>query len=774
MTVVSTLNSTPLNGYAANAAHASALAGVVGMGGLAGTQIHLAALDGCLALGGLAAGLLHTSALAGTLTLGGLQAAPPPPEANLLTFRRLSTPGQSEPLTFYPVNTANNPTAALAGVVNMGGLAGSQIRHAALDGRMALGGLAAGLMHSAALDGSLSLVGNLAASSLHASALDGWPGISGLRSGELHQSALSAWLSPGGLRARQADGYGALAGCARPWLEYSGTFDLNVPDGATANMQAAKPDSRVASGRASIDWRFPDKVRQANAITYAPGQAASARFAAGYATLPKAGAQGGCVLYPVASVTGRDGFPYQNRMGRAECHADLILYPVAPVSVKTALAFAHLPSAGNWRGFACPLAPASPSHSAALPIYLGGRLSVRVVFPLVRGLALRQGGRIVVITPPRPPRGTPNLLCFIPGSWPVNALVFNRSQPVRIIPYRRAYTVSNTFALYRLSDHTPLPAQSLAVDDGQGSWAWTLSAGLAELDAVERVAQTAEGPVIVRAEVNGYEWDFFIDDPEGSETPDGSSATIHGRSRTALFDDPFYPPLAFANSEDRLFSQLLGDLFIYNGTPLGVDVTTTVDDWLVPANQWSFLGTPVAALKKLAETPGAALASSMAGLGFTLAPHYPVLPWDWADATPYASIPRGYWASRGHRRETKPAFDCVVVSGDTANGILAQVQRDGTGGVWNADPVIDRLITHATPARQRGARILADTGRQAMETITLPIGTEFGLIPKGALLELQDTVTWRGLVRSVSISVALVGDGGMDIMQTLEVERHYG
>jgi hypothetical protein len=116
----------------------------------------------------------------------------------------------------------------------------------------------------------------------------------------------------------------------------------------------------------------------------------------------------------------------------------------------------------------------------------------------------------------------------------------------------------------------------------------------------------------------------------------------------------------------------------------------------------------------------------------------------------------------------------MVVSGDTANGIIQQVQRDGSGGVWPAPPVIDRLITHATPARQRGARILADIGRQAMETITLPIGTEFGLIPKGALLELQDTVTWRGLVRSVSVSVALVGEGGMDIMQTLEVERHYG
>ncbi|MEI6108002.1 MAG: hypothetical protein WCR49_13455, partial [Opitutae bacterium] len=145
----------------------------------------------------------------------------------------------------------------------------------------------------------------------------------------------------------------------------------------------------------------------------------------------------------------------------------------------------------------------------------------------------------------------------------------------------------------------------------------------------------------------------------------------------------------------------------------------------------------------------------------------------WNDATPYATIPRGYWESHSRRRETKPRFDSVIIAGDTANGLIVPVQRDGSGGVWPAPQIIDRLMTSTTPARQRGAGILADTGRQAMETISLPIGTEFGLIPKGALLELQDKVTWRGLVRSVSVSVALVGEGGMDVMQTLNVERHY-
>jgi hypothetical protein len=231
--------------------------------------------------------------------------------------------------------------------------------------------------------------------------------------------------------------------------------------------------------------------------------------------------------------------------------------------------------------------------------------------------------------------------------------------------------------------------------------------------------------------------------------------------------------LNFSNAEDRLFSQLLGDLFMYNGASLGVDVSFSGDDWLIPAGLWSYVGTPVAAIKRLAESPGAVCASAKSGLGFAVDPRYPIPPWAWADAPVFATIPKGYWAGRSRRWASKPPFDLCIVAGDTADGVLVPVQRDGSAGVWESPHVIDRLICSEIPARQRGLRVLADTGRQALETISMPIGSEFGLIPMGALLELQDDVTWRGIVRSVVVSATTASNGATDVMQVLEVERHY-
>ncbi len=729
--------------------------------------------------------LSGTSALAGTVGMGGLVSRQ---ITNQLTFR----PGWPDPLTFRYTTFAAAPTnnssldgtvlqggleskqvhpAALAGAVGMGGLVSRSLHFSALAGSVGIGGLVSRALHFSALIGTVQ-PGGLAAQWLHASALNGTVQLGGLQSGERHESALNGGVALGGLRGRKADGTSALNACVLPLADFSMRFDINVPAGPGATVQAARAAATPVLGRSALGWQIPPPVSPSNRLALAPGLAVANRLAASVFRLPRAGSAGGLALYAVPALGNGIRLVYWNAMARACAETRLALFRVAEMGANTALGLVHWPSVSHAQAYVWRATVDQISLWHGFPLAATKTLSHRIVFPLYRGLRLRMDRRTVIIVPPPPPL-VGNFLTFVPGVWPVNWLVFNRSQPIRILPIRRVYTVLNTFALYRLSDHTHLPAQSLTLTDGQDAWAWTLNAGLAEMDAADLVAVTADGPVVVRAMVNRTEWDFIIEDPEGQETPEDTTSTIHGRSRTALFDEPYYPAVAFGNSADRLYSQVIADVTYWNGVSLGVDVTTTVDDWLLPALQWSFRGTPVAALKRLAEAPGARLASAKTGLGFAIDPYYPVLPWAWNDATPYATIPRGYWESHSRRRETKPRFDSVIIAGDTANGLIVPVQRDGSGGVWPAPQIIDRLMTSTTPARQRGAGILADTGRQAMETISLPIGTEFGLIPKGALLELQDKVTWRGLVRSVSVSVALVGEGGMDVMQTLNVERHY-
>jgi hypothetical protein len=70
-------------------------------------------------------------------------------------------------------------------------------------------------------------------------------------------------------------------------------------------------------------------------------------------------------------------------------------------------------------------------------------------------------------------------------------------------------------------------------------------------------------------------------------------------------------------------------------------------------------------------------------------------------------------------------------------------------------------LTQAVP--RRVGKVLAHN---------MPVGQTLGLVPLVALLEFQDITTWRGLVRSISVSVSIQG-GALEVYQTLEVERHH-
>lgn len=562
-------------------------------------------------------------------------------------------------------------------------------------------------------------------------------------------------------------------------------FDLNVPVGPNAALQASADSalSRVASMAGA--WERSAPLSVSPSVVYVPGQRLHTDTSAALQRMPLAGASAGLMLDSALATDGGASFGLQATMPRAAATSALTLEAVAAVSAWLAPAFIHPPRVARSAAFPW---PDRRAVAAAImgPMGIGRILSRRLNVPLRTGTALSRWRRPAIVPPPIPVPRRENRLLFVPGLRPANHLTFNRfAHFLRTIPVRRVYFVSTAFSLHRLSDGQELPAQSLSVALDDGAWCWALTSGIAEIDALDAVAQGDSGPVAVRAHINGNDWDFIIDDPEGEEQWDSDACTIHGRSPTALFDTPYYPDLPFSNASDRLFSQLAADLFIYNGVPLDVDVSVigsrpdgqppvSVADWLVPAGLWSFMGTPVAGLKRLAEVPGAMLTSAQIGQAFAVDLRYPIKPWNWNDATPWATIPRGYWSNRHPRRDTKPRYDLVVVGGDTAAGVIAPVQRDGSAGLWRAPDVVDRLISSATAASQRGLRVLADTGWQAVEVISMPLGPEIGLIPRGVLLEFQDKQTWRGMVRSVHVSGSLVGDGAADVEMILEVERHYG
>ena len=104
-------------------------------------------------------------------------------------------------------------------------------------------------------------------------------------------------------------------------------------------------------------------------------------------------------------------------------------------------------------------------------------------------------------------------------------------------------------------------------------------------------------------------------------------------------------------------------------------------------------------------------------------------------------------------------------------GSVARVIRSGTAGDLLAPMIVDPLITHADAARERGRAVLADTGRQALVTLELPMLPSIGLLDPGRLIAVgEDGQSWRGLVRGTTVSASW--SQSLIVRQTVEVERH--
>jgi hypothetical protein len=630
---------------------------------------------------------------------------------NRLLFRRIAghPPNQTPHLTF---NASGDDGGILDGVVLIGGLTGSDLGIGELDGEVLIGGLAGSDLGIGELDGEVRC------------AIDG----------------VADW-------------------------------DINVPDGPSASVAADFMTGMEAGQRCGSAIKYSDALPQMGGFAFGPATAISIAEAFAVHALPALSQAEEWALFSVPSKNSHRRFEFLYP-GRKEQKTGFSL-PTAPDKrAGLEIGLRYLPPR-----FAREVFPFGVARTVGRWIDLkadSGRIVARtVIFPLTPGHRILPGRTPGVVPPPPPAPFVPgNRLIFGFTTWG-GPLIFNRQRDFRtwiIVPILRAYIVSNSFDLYRIADGHEIPATAVTVNTDDNSWCWGFQGSLASLDASNLLIPQSESPVDVRCTINGASWDFLIDDPQGEEAFGDNSGAAHGRSLSAYFDEPFAQIQAWTNTNARTANQLANDALVFQTQQIA-DLQFLIDDWLVPAGVWSFRGTPQKALARIAEAVGAVLQSEPTGYGFVISPRYPVLPWAWADATPHATIPRNYFVSRGRRYLNKTPFDSVNIAGEVVN-ILANVKKTGSAGNRPAPSVLERLAVNSASARQRGEAILGDTGLQTLETIVMPVGSTLGLVPLGSLLEFQDTVTWRGLVRSISVSASIQG-GALEVYQTLEVERHH-
>lgn len=341
-------------------------------------------------------------------------------------------------------------------------------------------------------------------------------------------------------------------------------------------------------------------------------------------------------------------------------------------------------------------------------------------------------------------------------------------KPEVIIPVKKAYIVMNEVRLFKVDGNVELPVISLSLDVDMDSWTWGFSVTL-PAESLSYVSSTGlNAPVELEAVVNGESYLLLAESVTRNRSFGRTTVQVSGRGQSAYLSSPYSPVMNFANTQQRTAQQLIADALTTNGVSIGWEVEWGITDWVVPGNVWSQRGTYIDAVNSIVRAAGAHVLPHPSLKKLQILPRYPVLPWNWETTVPNIELPSDLVETEAIKWIEKPAYNGVYVSG-TSNGVLGYVKRTGTAGDYLAEMVTDSLITHADAARQRGQTILADTGRMAMLSLSLPVLPETGIIKPGKMVRYMDAGTSIvGLVKGVSVSMSQQPV----LRQTIEVEAH--
>ncbi|KAB0574822.1 hypothetical protein F7Q92_19140 [Ideonella dechloratans] len=379
-----------------------------------------------------------------------------------------------------------------------------------------------------------------------------------------------------------------------------------------------------------------------------------------------------------------------------------------------------------------------------------------------------------VVTPPIDPcyLPDPDLVFWDTTQGPNLVFICDRHSDgpaaVVVVPTRRIYMVLNEVALRRVDGDLAIVCPSLQLSADVDSWTWGWSASVPASEMAKLEPGSSGEMVQLVATVNGQDFSLVLESMSRDRQFGSSRLSIGGRGLSAVWDAPYAAERSFGASTMRTAQQLALQALEINGVPSSWGITWAPEDWSVPAGAWSFQGTPIGAITRIAEAAGAYVQSSPASEQLLVLPRYPVAPWAWGSVTPDFELPAALATREAIEWSDKAVYNRVFVSGESAGGVLAQITRTGTAGDQVAAMITDALCTDVIAGRQRGMPVLADVGRQAMVSLRLPVLPETGIIVPGKFVRYVDGGTTRlGLTRSVAVE-----SGRPSVWQTIGVQTY--
>lgn len=331
----------------------------------------------------------------------------------------------------------------------------------------------------------------------------------------------------------------------------------------------------------------------------------------------------------------------------------------------------------------------------------------------------------------------------------------------------------NKALLTRLPERTAIDIKSMTIKTDWDSAFWQLSAELGSDSALDLLDPTPDGPIEVEVNINDHLFNLQIESGGGSRGFGSRSRSVNGRSLTAQLAAPEAPTQTKIFTSNYTAKQIVDEEL----DNTGFSATMTPEDWLVPADVYSYNNkTPMQVIREVADACGAFILAGMATQTMAIEPRYKEKPWELDTATPDVIIPAAMCKTISYSWDVRPEYNGVYLIGE-AGGISTRVIRDGSAGDKLAQSVTDKLMTATDPAYARARTIIGGSGKWKKYQLELPVfytPTVPGIIQPGMLLQYDDTASsWIGVVTAVSVNAGR-SDGVLKVRQTVDVERYLG
>jgi len=342
-----------------------------------------------------------------------------------------------------------------------------------------------------------------------------------------------------------------------------------------------------------------------------------------------------------------------------------------------------------------------------------------------------------------------------------------------VFPDLPVYIMIPTLTAVVISGGASIEPLSVTINGDVDSWCWSLEMQMPPETFHLVNPGTNPSPVPIRVTANGYPWSFQVESYDDNRKFGARGYTVRGRSLSAALSEDWAPTRTLLETTDYNAAQLADHEVASTGWTMIWDAV----DWLVPGGTFTYADlAPIAAIQQVAASIGATLETEPDSLNIHAKPRYPIPPWQWDSATPYAIVPAVIptGASGTWRGGNNPDGIYVYPQNSTSG---AFVRVTGTGGTKPMKMIVDPLAVTNPAQAARGIQELASKGRAKQEVRILPLfpaPASPGLIPLRALLEVtdEDGTTWRGQVMATSITATRSG-GALSVRQTLTIERQF-